>query len=66
MGLLDRTTVIVTGAAQGIGASYATGLAAEGANVVVSDVLDPEPLVAEIRASGGEATGIVANVTDEA
>ena len=66
MGFLDGTTVIVTGAAQGIGAAYATGLAAEGANVVVSDVLDPEPLVAEIRASGGQATGIVADVTDDA
>lgn len=65
MGLLDETTVIVTGAAQGIGAAYARGLAAEGANVVVNDVLDPEPLVAEIRVSGGKAIGIVADVTDE-
>ena len=41
MGQLDGKTVIVTGAAQGIGAAYARGLAEEGANVVVNDVLDP-------------------------
>ena len=55
MGQLDKTTVIITGAAQGIGAAYARGLAAEGCNVIVNDVLDPAPLVSEIKAAGGEA-----------
>jgi|TARA_B110000116_G_scaffold188010_1_gene163106 NAD(P)-dependent dehydrogenase (short-subunit alcohol dehydrogenase family) len=65
MGQLDGKTVIVTGAAQGIGAAYARGLAKEGANVVVNDVLDPSSLVDEITEKGGIATGIVADVTNE-
>ena len=65
MGQLDGKTVIVTGAAQGIGAAYARGLAKEGANVVVNDVLDPSSLVDEITEKSGIATGIVADVTNE-
>jgi len=38
----DRRTVIVTGGARGLGASLARGFAAEGAKVVIADVLDPE------------------------
>jgi NAD(P)-dependent dehydrogenase (short-subunit alcohol dehydrogenase family) len=66
MGILEGNTVIVTGAAQGIGAAYARGLAEEGANIVASDVLDPAPLVDEIVAAGGNAIGVVSDVTDEA
>jgi 3alpha(or 20beta)-hydroxysteroid dehydrogenase len=35
-------TVIVTGAARGMGASHARGFVAEGANVVIADMLDHE------------------------
>jgi len=66
MGRLDENTVIVTGAAQGIGAAYAKGLAAEGARVVVNDVIDPRPLADEINAAGGEAMAVAADVTDDA
>jgi NAD(P)-dependent dehydrogenase (short-subunit alcohol dehydrogenase family) len=66
MGRLDGEVAIVTGAAQGIGAAYAKGLAAEGASVVVNDVSDPAAVVEAITASGGTATGIVADVTDQA
>ncbi len=65
MGQLIKRTVIVTGAAQGIGAAYARGLVAEGANVVINDVIDPDPLVNELTVAGGDVIGITADVTDD-
>src|SRR5258705_7877948 len=38
----DNRTVIVTGGARGMGASHALGFVAEGANVVIADVLQKE------------------------
>src|SRR6185312_287478 len=38
----DNRTVIVTGGARGMGASHAHGFLAEGANVVIADVLEQE------------------------
>ena len=38
----DNRTVIVTGGARGMGASFARGFVAEGADVVIADVLDKE------------------------
>ena len=38
----DNRTVIVTGGARGMGASHARGFVAEGANVVIADVLERE------------------------
>jgi len=35
-------TVIVTGGARGLGASHSRGFVAEGANVVIADVLEQE------------------------
>jgi NAD(P)-dependent dehydrogenase (short-subunit alcohol dehydrogenase family) len=61
MGRLSGKIAIVTGAAQGIGASYATAIAAEGAKVLVSDIMSCDPVVEEIRKAGGEA---VATITD--
>ena len=40
MGQLEGKSAIVTGAAQGIGAVYAKALAAEGAKVCLSDILN--------------------------
>ena len=40
MGRLDGKTAIVTGSGRGIGAKMAQHMAKEGANVVVTDVLD--------------------------
>jgi 3alpha(or 20beta)-hydroxysteroid dehydrogenase len=38
----ENRTVIVTGGARGMGASHARGFAAEGANVVIADILEPD------------------------
>ena len=66
MNRLTDKVAIVTGAAQGLGETYAKSLAAEGARVMVSDLDDPSRVVAEIKASGGTATSTVADVTDDA
>src|SRR5207245_9307562 len=38
----DHRTVIVTGGARGMGAAHARGFVAEGANVVIADLLEKE------------------------
>jgi len=62
---LKDQVAIITGSAQGIGAAYARGLAAEGAEVVVVDILDPNHLVREINGNGGKAHGWVVDVSSE-
>ncbi|WP_375425762.1 SDR family NAD(P)-dependent oxidoreductase [uncultured Friedmanniella sp.] len=54
-GRLAGRVAVVTGAAGGIGRAIATGLAAEGARVVVADVADGTGTVAVIEQAGGEA-----------
>ena len=66
MGRLDGKVAIITGAARGLGAAYARAFAAEGAQVSVSDVLDPSSTVAAIEGAGGAAIGVEADVTDMA
>jgi NAD(P)-dependent dehydrogenase (short-subunit alcohol dehydrogenase family) len=61
---LAGKVAIVTGAAQGIGATYAEALGAEGAKVCVSDVLDTTASVKAVAAAGGEAFGVACDVTD--
>ncbi|OWW18722.1 SDR family NAD(P)-dependent oxidoreductase, partial [Noviherbaspirillum denitrificans] len=56
----------VTGAAQGIGRAYALALASAGAKVSVSDVVEPAETVSLIREAGGEALGLVADITNQA
>ena len=65
MNRMKGKVVIITGAAQGIGAVYAKAIAAEGAHVVVADVLDGSSVVAEIEASGAQALTITTDVSDE-
>jgi NAD(P)-dependent dehydrogenase (short-subunit alcohol dehydrogenase family) len=66
MGKLDGKVAIVTGAASGIGPSYAQGLAAEGAKVAIADIEPAESVVRAIRDAGGEAISRVCDVSDEA
>ncbi|WP_418058188.1 SDR family NAD(P)-dependent oxidoreductase [Pimelobacter simplex] len=56
--------VLVTGAAGGMGAGHARALAADGWRVVLADVADATPVVAEIRAAGGTAEAHRLDVTE--
>lgn len=75
MGICDGRTVIITGAARGLGRAYALAFAAEGANVVVNDIgtslggegrdtSAADGVVEEIRAAGGQAIANYDDVTD--
>ena len=65
MRLKDKVSII-TGAGRGIGADTALKFAKEGAKVVVVDLneSDINETVNAIKSAGGEAFGLVANVTD--
>lgn len=63
---LEGRTTIITGAARGIGAELAAGLAARGAQVVVADVQDTDATVDGITAAGGSALGVQTDITDNA
>ena len=75
MGICANRTVIITGAARGLGRAYALAFAAEGANVVVNDIgtslggegrdnSAAEAVVAEIVANGGRAIANCEDITD--
>jgi NAD(P)-dependent dehydrogenase (short-subunit alcohol dehydrogenase family) len=59
-------TVVVTGAAQGVGRSVAALLAHCEYRVVALDLQPLEPLVAELDGAGGEVLGLVGDVASEA
>lgn len=66
MGRLAGKVAIVTGGAQGLGATYAKALAAQGAKVAIADILDGAALAAEIRRNGAEALFVQADITEHA
>ena len=61
--LADRT-VLITGAGLGLGRESALLFAAESANVVVTDLIPArvDRVVEQVRAAGGEAVGVKADV----
>lgn len=66
MGALTGRVAIVTGAAGGIGAAIALAFAAEGARVGCIDLHEPNSVVGEILAEGGDALALAADVSREA
>lgn len=63
---LAGRVALVTGAAQGIGATYAKALAEEGARVMISDIVDGERTAAGLRQKGLDVRFVKADVSDEA
>ena len=75
MGIRDNRTVIITGAARGLGRAYALAFAAEGATVVVNDIgtslggegrdtSAADSVVSEIKDAGGRAIANYEDITD--
>jgi 3-oxoacyl-[acyl-carrier protein] reductase len=65
---IEGSAALITGGANGIGECCAKMLAGAGARVAVCDIVPEqiERVVADIRASGGEAIGVCGNVVKEA
>ncbi len=75
MAICENRTVIITGAAGGLGRAYALAFGAEGANVVVNDIgtslggdgrdtSAADRVVEEIKAAGGRAIANYEDITD--
>jgi 3-oxoacyl-[acyl-carrier protein] reductase len=67
-GKLDGKVAVVTGGARGIGGEIATAFAAEGADVVVADVLGAEvaaPVLSAVAESGRRSLLLRTDVSDE-
>lgn len=68
-GRLDGRVAVVTGSGRNIGRAIALALAVRGARVVVNGHRDRDAVdgvVAEITRAGGTATGVMADVSDDA
>jgi 3-oxoacyl-[acyl-carrier protein] reductase len=64
--LLPDQTIIVTGAATGIGQAFALGAAAQGAHVLVADMHAADETMDLIAKAGGRATYAKVDVSDDA
>ena len=62
---LNGKVVIVTGGARGLGKSYAMRIAAEGARVVIADVLEGRSVKSGIEKAGAQALALHVDVTNE-
>ena len=56
--------VLVTGGGAGLGRIYCLNFAKYGATIAVNDLIDPEPVVEEIKKSGGDAYGVKGSAED--
>lgn len=63
---LEGKTVLITGAAGGIGSATAQVCAEQGATLVLADRQAPEDLAARLRTQGAQARAIAFDVTDRA
>ncbi|NBS95869.1 MAG: SDR family NAD(P)-dependent oxidoreductase, partial [Betaproteobacteria bacterium] len=63
--LLPGQTIIVTGAATGIGQAFALGAASQGAHVVVADMHGSDETMDRIGQMGGAATAVRVDVSDD-
>ncbi len=68
MGKLDGRTIVITGAARGIGQGVARRLGAEGASALAADLTaaGAAATAAQLRDAGGAATGVGCDVGDRA
>ncbi|UIJ35411.1 SDR family NAD(P)-dependent oxidoreductase [Allobranchiibius sp. GilTou73] len=67
--MLQGKSIVVTGGNSGIGEAIVLAAAAEGANVVIDYVADPQEttaLIAKVEAAGGHAVGVQADITQAA
>ena len=62
---LAGKVAVVTGGARHIGARYCRRLAAEGAAIVVADILNGDSLVQEIKSAGGKGMALTIDVAKE-
>ena len=65
MGRFEGRVALVTGAAQGIGAEFASGLAFEGAKITIADTVSGKDVVDNIIERGGDAIDVRCDVSDE-
>jgi NAD(P)-dependent dehydrogenase (short-subunit alcohol dehydrogenase family) len=65
MNRLKEKIAIITGAAQGLGRTYALCYAKEGAKVVIADILDGSKVVKEVEKEGGTAINVPTDVSNE-
>ena len=63
---MQGKTVVISGAASGIGQASAIRLAGEGAQIVIADRDKAEKTLAQIANAGGNATAVQCDVSDPA
>ena len=61
--MLNGKRIVVTGAAQGIGAALAAGLAAMGARVALADIEDPSAAARRVSADANDAFAVTGDVS---